>query len=404
MNVGIIILELNHGGSTYQAIQLAKELQRKKHEVTIFTLNNNLNNKSITKGVRIKSANFKIKPERDHNQIVGFILYCATLLQFAFTLRRLILSDKHSLTVLNPHDWITQWAAVFVKFQQRLPVVWLCNDVWFIPSFEFEKENRIVFKVGNRYLIKLLDRFLTHFINTIVVLDLRIQEVVGKNYKRKVEMVRSGVDVAFFKPVINRLLARKKMKVKKTDFIFLCFSIFLPYRRFEDAILALQKVLKKNPNKNAKLIIAGSDSYDRNYARRVRDLIITEKLEKRVELQIRHFSLTEKIDLMRAADVFIFPNEKQTWGLTVIEAMATGLPCIVSSGSGVYEIINDYENGVSYQVRNVNQLARRMAELMENPKLRKKIKKNARQFVIKNFSWEKFASHMKLILRKAQYT
>jgi glycosyltransferase involved in cell wall biosynthesis len=65
-----------------------------------------------------------------------------------------------------------------------------------------------------------------------------------------------------------------------------------------------------------------------------------------------------------AADVLVLPSESETWGLVVNEAMACGLPAIVSADAGcVPDLIDEGLTGFTFSSGNVAQLAMRMEEV-----------------------------------------
>ncbi len=67
-----------------------------------------------------------------------------------------------------------------------------------------------------------------------------------------------------------------------------------------------------------------------------------------------------------AADVLVLPSESETWGLVVNEAMACGLPAIVSSAVGCApDLIEEAKTGFTFPVGDQEQLAQRLAGLLE---------------------------------------
>jgi glycosyltransferase involved in cell wall biosynthesis len=56
-------------------------------------------------------------------------------------------------------------------------------------------------------------------------------------------------------------------------------------------------------------------------------------------LQLRPLPEAELRDCYAAADVYVFPNERQTWGLAPLEALAARTPVVLSSGAGVHDVL-----------------------------------------------------------------
>lgn len=86
-------------------------------------------------------------------------------------------------------------------------------------------------------------------------------------------------------------------------------------------------------------------------------------------------------DLSRAyasGDIFVFPSTTDTYGNSVLEAQASGLPAIVTDMGGPQEIIEPGESGVLYHGRDAGELAERILELVEKPEIRKSMSRKAR--------------------------
>ena len=76
---------------------------------------------------------------------------------------------------------------------------------------------------------------------------------------------------------------------------------------------------------------------------------------------------TELPTYYAAADVFVLPSQYETWGLVLNEAMASGLPGIVSDGCGAaQDMIIEGETGYSYPMGNVKKLAKIMATVADS--------------------------------------
>jgi glycosyltransferase involved in cell wall biosynthesis len=70
-----------------------------------------------------------------------------------------------------------------------------------------------------------------------------------------------------------------------------------------------------------------------------------------------------------AADCLVLPsNAKETWGLVVNEAMASGLPCIVSNACGcVEDLVDPIRPDLCYPVGDIIALERAMAAAITHP-------------------------------------
>jgi glycosyltransferase involved in cell wall biosynthesis len=71
-------------------------------------------------------------------------------------------------------------------------------------------------------------------------------------------------------------------------------------------------------------------------------------------------------DWYAAADALVLPSDsRETWGLVVNEAMAAGLPVVVSDAAGCsVDLVREGENGFTYASGDVTALAERLASIV----------------------------------------
>ncbi len=87
-------------------------------------------------------------------------------------------------------------------------------------------------------------------------------------------------------------------------------------------------------------------------------------------------------DLSRAyasGDIFVFPSTTDTYGNSVLEAQASGLPAIVTDMGGPQEIIVPGETGLTYHGRDAADLTEKILDLTENETKRKDMARKARE-------------------------
>jgi glycosyltransferase involved in cell wall biosynthesis len=90
-----------------------------------------------------------------------------------------------------------------------------------------------------------------------------------------------------------------------------------------------------------------------------------------------------------AADVFVLPSVEDGWGLVTNEAMAAGLPVIVSDHAGSAEIVRDGVNGFVVPARDVDALAERMNALLADAELRARMGAAARETAVSR-TWDTY--------------
>lgn len=101
-------------------------------------------------------------------------------------------------------------------------------------------------------------------------------------------------------------------------------------------------------------------------------------------------------------DIFVFPNHMQTWGLVVFEAMASGLPVIVSKTTGAAEVLENGETAILVNAKSPDEIADAIRQLVDDANFYSKFSQNGRKFVEENISWSKYTQGMLAAFEAAQ--
>ncbi|MEO8053128.1 MAG: glycosyltransferase, partial [Acidobacteriota bacterium] len=83
-----------------------------------------------------------------------------------------------------------------------------------------------------------------------------------------------------------------------------------------------------------------------------------------------------KVNILADADVFVLPSYSENFGVAVVEAMAAGLPVIISDQVGIHQEIAEAGAGVVIQC-DVNELEAAMVRMLSNAELRQRMGANA---------------------------
>ncbi len=103
------------------------------------------------------------------------------------------------------------------------------------------------------------------------------------------------------------------------------------------------------------------------------------------------------------ADVFVHPALAEQWGLVVNEAMASGLPILLSRACGCYpDLIEEGVSGLSFDPTDVVELAEKMTELANDESLRQRMGLAARERIQRHFTPAKFGEGLMAAIDAAQ--
>jgi glycosyltransferase involved in cell wall biosynthesis len=382
---------LVEGGGERQSVCLARELTELGHQVTIYTSAYAPQNcfPHLFAGLNVQELGRGLFPWLHKPRFIRGYLDMVRLARLVKT--------RHE--VWNPQHWPAQWGAVWLKRKLGGVVIWMSNDV---PNL-YEKAHqqhsiRNILKAIMYRLFYFYDRAQNRKVDLTVLVSSWAESEFRLIYPGKTCVARPGIDPDQFRPGGDRTRIRERFRYASNDFVLLWLGILMPHRRLEDAIDALAELRKRSLK--AKLLIAGSDDAFPEYANSLRAQAIRLGLEHDVTFAGK-IEDSEIRDFYCGCDAFLFPNEHQTWGLAVLEAMACGCPVVVSKSAAVHEALLDNENGMVFPARSPAALADRIAILLNQPSLRRNIAERGMQLARTTFSWEHYAQQVSGLFQQA---
>jgi glycosyltransferase involved in cell wall biosynthesis len=162
---------------------------------------------------------------------------------------------------------------------------------------------------------------------------------------------------------------------------------FYPVYDTRTLIAGFASALKENPRLS--LILKGEGPEEPE----MRKLVASMNLAEAVTFRGRSPYADVPGDL-RSADIFISTATSDGTPVSVLEAMATGLPCIATRVGGVPEWIEDGENGLLIPPRDPAALARAILALATDPGLRARLGTRARETVRERGDWKRLMTRV----------
>ena len=187
--------------------------------------------------------------------------------------------------------------------------------------------------------------------------------------------IPNGVDLP---QILNsNELSKNKLGITDYDNIVTCVSRFRPEKGHEVLLKAWQEVLKKKPNSILLLIGDGETLIERK--QNAENLGIIDR--------IRFIGKVYNVqDYLFVSNVFVLASRKEGLSNALLEALATGLPCIASNVGGNMELIKHGINGLIFESGNSKQLAECVLRLLDDKELSQELGGNARLAMLEGFS------------------
>jgi len=222
--------------------------------------------------------------------------------------------------------------------------------------------------------------------------------VVGACRSLSWSIIPPGVDVTRFRPKIDRPTEfGESAGLRPTRPLLFAAGRLIECKGFTYLLRALALL---EGERAPALWIAGAGPLRAGLEDTARKL----KLRHRVRFlgQVPHEQLPSYFS---AADVFVLPSvvnaqgETEGLGLVLAEAMACGTPCVASNVGGIPDLVKNGINGFLVPPADPQALAEKISLLLRDSALRERMGRQARAYVVENFSWEANAAKMLELFR-----
>ncbi|MDY7230450.1 glycosyltransferase family 4 protein [Hyalangium rubrum] len=252
-------------------------------------------------------------------------------------------------------------------------------------------------------------------------------------YRGRFDVIPLGVDELLFRER-DQSDVRHQLGLPRDAFILLWAGRVAPDSKAD--LLPLLRVFRQlvadNPRQNPLLVLAGSGTD--SHLRTIREHAAQQGIGDRVMVMSELHKARRHL-YYSAADVFVSPidNVHETFGLTPLEAMACGIPAVVSDWDGYRSTVIDGETGFRIPTSwmrcdadvsalgslldfptdlvahltlaqsvaiDLTVLRERLQSLMSNETLRRQMGQRARQHVVASFSWKQIIARYEALWRE----
>lgn len=207
-----------------------------------------------------------------------------------------------------------------------------------------------------------------------------------------IDVIPNFVDPERYAPARDRAALRKVFPaLGHDDAVLFHVSNFRPVKRVLDVVDVFAEVSRRTTGTH--LVMVG-DGPERSHAeRRVHEL----GLAGRVAFLGKQDAFQP---LLAAADVFLLPSEKESFGLAALEAMSCGVPVVASDVGGVPEVVEHDLTGLLAPVGDVFAMAEHVMRLVEDRTRWRAFSRNARARVLERFQKDPAVDRYEAVYRR----
>lgn len=218
---------------------------------------------------------------------------------------------------------------------------------------------------------------LRHYKHVIAVSHLAA-DFISKFYHGKITIIPNAI----FTDEFNVNVDRRDLGISDDEYVILMVGRASIKKGFELAIISMRRIVKALPNVH--LYIIGLTGWQKNMVEKMAKLM---KLENNIHV-LGYVPRSELIKYYKAADIFLHTAYGgESFGIVLLEAMASGTPIVATSGDGLKHVLEKSGAGVCLDYPSPSMISEVVLRILMNDELRRKMSINALKYV-KRYSWK----------------
>jgi phosphatidylinositol alpha 1,6-mannosyltransferase len=257
--------------------------------------------------------------------------------------------------------------------------------VSFIHSIEWDLAKGAV-KHGKWFVkraVRLIAKRLYNRCSLLVCPSSQVADILSANgIRAKKEIVTLGVQTSMFVPPQSKPAAKAKVGILPTRLVVGYVGRLAREKDLGTLYHAFIKIKRRFP-KMVLLLVGGGSS---------------DEIPKDSNV-ILAGPQNDVVKYLQSMDVFVLPSLTETSSLATMEAMSCAVPVITTPVGSIPEYVRDGKTGFIFSRRDVNELEKKLVDLLSSASLRKKIGAAGRSVMQKSYSWDKSAEKLAELLR-----
>ena len=355
----------NFGGGEKHLVDLAKGLRARGHEVFL----------AVPDGSPI-TENLKDVPAKN---ILRVKIKNSSDVLAAFKIARFIKQNK--IEIAHAHaakDYLPASAAV-----------------------RLAKRARLVLTRHVLFSMKRAQRFALSNVSKVIAVSSGVEAALEKTFpKEKIVKIPNGIEIEKWARGDREKLFREFRFLHDIPFDATLVGTIGELKILKgqsDFVLTANEIAKKFPETH--FVVVGADnSFKKEFRRELKRLVKIFGLEDR-------FLFLDWVEdtapLLSAMDIFVSASHSESFGLAILEAMASGKAVVATETAGAKELIENESSGKLVQIKEPLQIAEKVAEFLSDEKLREAFGAAARKSASENFSLEKMIERTEKVYQDA---
>jgi glycosyltransferase involved in cell wall biosynthesis len=230
------------------------------------------------------------------------------------------------------------------------------------PVMRIRSARDFLRKIFGKRVRKLLSARVPPYLcrKTICVSD-AVRKSLTQDYgfpSRRLVTIYNGVSLDCYPPPSDRTALRAKLGIGADEFVLVCTARLSPEKGIDLLVSAIGKVIQAGLA--CKCIVIGEGALKKSLSEQSKALGLSRNVFfEGFRADVRPY--------LSAADVFVLTSHIEGLPFSVLEAMASGLPCVVTNVGGNAEAVHHNVNGLIIKPGSAEEAATAIIQLMTHP-------------------------------------
>jgi glycosyltransferase involved in cell wall biosynthesis len=356
-----------YSGSAIQAHRLSRLLQARGVEPVIVSANlTGSSPREVQEGISIH----RIPVVSGELQVPSFYA----------SLARFIMHRKGQFDLIHAHGTLQHAIVSLLGRVLRKPTI--LKVAMADSDIAFHRQGRVWGRI-NRSLVGWFDCY-------IATTEAIAAECIAQGLETtRVQLIPNGVDTDVFTPATLEEKEHLRAELGLPSGPLVTYVGIINSRKNIDGILRIWCQTVRDGGGGSLVLVGPSPGGEADpYSRQLQEYVSENHLDTRVRFLGRQADVAP---YLRASDVFLFPSRQEGMPNCVLEAMACGLPCLVSRSAGVGTLITHGRNGFMLDVDDEPGFAELLTSLVRSPSCREEIGRAASDKMLASYSLSSIA-------------
>lgn len=299
-----------------------------------------------------------------------FMLWLGELNRGMMELARDTIRRLGDFDIIHAHDWLVKEAAGEMAKETGTPLVVT------IHATEHGR-NRGIFNDLQR-TINNVEMSLVREADGVITCSNYMADEVCRLFeipRVKVAVIPNGVD-----PESVKLNPGEPVKYGSRSFEIVFLGRLVPEKGVQILIQALPFIAESIPQ--VKLLVAGRGPYEEELVSQAWNCGVLEKVSF-----VGFVDDNQRNEMLSRAGVAVFPSLYEPFGIVALEAMAAGVPVVISDTGGLSDIVNHGVDGYKAPPGQPELLAMYIKQILLNPALAEEFARNSMRRVLTKYDW-----------------